>query len=290
MDMLPQPSSYCTNPLVKKSIEFTELYWTRNETGNVSFIVDSVAIRAHHYVLAALSPKYKDLYNGEIAENHIIDIVDNVSAPAFEEFLQFFYLEEFPLTLQNINGVLALAKQSLVEPFVDACVKSLIEMTTVDNLCWIYTLAIVHNLDELCSYCEKEIRINAGQVFQSSSFVACYYDVLCYIIQMDDLCCKESEVFQACIKWGSAACKTAKLDETTVNLRSLLGDVIYEVRLYSMGPMEFEPFYHFIQNFFTAAEYCEIMLMIAKDMDYQPQLFNATLRQPISNEIISLEV
>lgn len=87
------------NPLVNQGMH--KLYANREETGDVTFIVDSESIRAHRCVLAAFSPKYEAQLFGAMPEKGDI-IVDDVSAAVFKEFLQFFYLDKVELTMENI--------------------------------------------------------------------------------------------------------------------------------------------------------------------------------------------
>lgn len=72
----------------KRTLE--QLYLDRNETGDVTFLVDTQRIRAHRWVLAAASPKFKAQFYGLRRDANEITM-SNVSAAAFNEFLQFFF-------------------------------------------------------------------------------------------------------------------------------------------------------------------------------------------------------
>lgn len=61
--------------------------------------------------MAALSPKYKAQFYGAMPETDVVN-VSGVSAAAFEEFLKFFYTDKVSLSIENIEDVLNLAKQS----------------------------------------------------------------------------------------------------------------------------------------------------------------------------------
>lgn len=104
---------------IKKMLE--QLYSDRDQIGDAVFIVESQEIRAHRSILAALSPKYKAQFYGSNPDQGEIQIPD-VSAAAFQEFLQFFYKESVNLTMGNIASVLDLAQQSLVEGSIEICV------------------------------------------------------------------------------------------------------------------------------------------------------------------------
>lgn len=70
--------------------------------------------KSKNVILAALSPKYKVQFYGSNPDKGEI-CIGNVSAAAFKEFLQFFYEKSVHLTVENIELMLVLAKQSLVD-------------------------------------------------------------------------------------------------------------------------------------------------------------------------------
>lgn len=253
------------------------LYLDKEETGDVTFIVKSQKIRAHKCVLAATSPKYKAQFYGSQPDNGDI-IVEGVTAAAFKEFLQFFYLEKAILTADNIEEVLSLAKQSLVEHFVKDCVSFL--STEVKDPCLVYRLAILYDIKELIDQCLQYISENTMEAFKSDGFlVNCNRDMLMEILKLHSLNCKETEIFEACIFWAKAMCISKNVDaEKIENLRAELGDVIYEIRFRSLTIGEFVHLHSSYEGFFTAAEMQEIMYMIGNLKNFQPSNFNPTPR------------
>ncbi|XP_055303268.1 BTB/POZ domain-containing protein 6-B-like [Sitodiplosis mosellana] len=265
------------NPLVKQTLE--KLHSERDETGDVTFIVESELIRAHRCVLATHSPKYKAQFYGAHPDKIQIS-VDVVSAVAFKEFLQFFYFDEIALTVENIEAVLNLAKQSLVDTFVTECINFLIEVVTVDNLCWAYHIAIFHDIKQLKDHCEQEISANAKKVFAGKDFIKCDRDLLIRILKLNSLCCKETEVFDGCIAWAKAMCKQKNVDtEKGVNLRAALGKAIPEIRWSSMTVEEFAAIHNKFKGFFTADESSEIFCIISKLKNFKSERFNQIPRE-----------
>lgn len=143
------------------------------------------------------------------------------------------------MTATNIEGVLNLAKQSLVEDFVDECVVFLTR--EVENACLVYRLSLVHNIKELETLSLCYISENAMKVFKTDDFlVNCNRDMILQILKLDALNCKECDVFDACISWAKAACNRKLVDpEKVENLRVELGDVINEIRFRSMTLQDF---------------------------------------------------
>lgn len=251
-----------------------QLYLDRNETGDIAFIIETEKIRAHRWVLAAASPKFKAQFYGLNAGKGHIDI-PNVSVAAFNEFLQFFYKETIELTIENIEAVLNLAKQSLVDEFINNCINFLISLTTPMNVCWIYLFAIMYDIAALRFECEQQISKNSKQIFQSDEFFRCNHKVLLRILKIDMLNCTEMDVFNACIEWARANCKQKNLDhEKTENLRAALGDAIYQIRFSSMHAKEFAALHKSLSDFFTADEIIEILYITSKLEGFKSKKFN----------------
>lgn len=261
----------------KKTLE--QLYLDRNETGDVTFLVDSQRIRAHRWVLAAASPKYKAQFYGlRPDENEIL--IPNVSAAAFNEFLQFFYKDSVTLTLENIEAVLDMAKQSLVDEFVVNCVRFLATVVTAKNLCWAYRMSILYDIEPLRVQCEYQIGRNTKDIFATDSFLDCDHEVLLRILRFNSLNCKEKEVFDACIKWARAKCQQTDLKSSPKYLRSALGDAIYEIRFTSMSIEEFASAHKMVEGLFTHDELVEILYMMGRLDGFQSRKFNQKSRAP----------
>lgn len=255
-----------------------KLYVDRNETGDVTFLVESQRIRAHRWVLAAASPKFKAQFYGPNMTAGDIEI-PNVSVAAFNQFLQFFYKESITLTLENIEEVLNLAKQSLVDEFIANCISFLKRIMTSKNICWIYLFAITYEIDSLRRECERQISKNTKKVFASEEFPWCNHDLLLRILKIDSLNCTETDVFNACIAWARANCKQKKLDDAKIeNLREALGDAIYQIRFASMKAKEFAALHKSLVGFFTPDEIVEILYITSKLEGFESQKFNQKQR------------
>lgn len=230
------------NPLLQQTS--SRLFNTRDKTGDITFKVGSKEIKAHKCVLAVLSPMYYmgQLYGGfDVAKKDTIEI-PNVSVAAFEEYLQFFYLDQVNLTHENIRDVLTLTEIASVDEFTNECFNFLIETLSVDNVCLSYQLAVIYDRTGLIECCEHQISTHFDEVIASEGFLSCTPGDLYNILQSDSLNCKETDVFEACILWAKNSCTLDGLDaEKMENLRKTLidGDLLYQIRF---GAMTIEDF------------------------------------------------
>lgn len=251
-----------------------QLYSTREKYGDIVFVVETERIRAHKQVLASASPKYAAQFYGlQPDENEIY--LPNVSASAFTEFLQLFYKDTIDLTAANIETVLDLAKQSLVDEFVDTCKRFIKETIIHQNVCEAYRLAILYDLKTLRKYCELKISENTWNVFASDGFLQCDHEMLLQILKLDCFNCTELNVLKACVEWAREACKRQNIDETNMkNLRAALSNAIQYIRFGSMTVEQFVDVNQSLDGFFTPEECMEIVNVIGRLKDFTPKLFS----------------
>lgn len=268
----------CNNPLIKETMK--KLYEDREETGDVSFLVESEVVCAHRSILSVHSPKFRVQFFGQNPDTGVIKVND-VSAAAFEEFLQFFYLENVGLSMDNIEDVLNLAKQSGVKEFMDQCVDFLFQIMTMDEIIWTYQLGIRYDIEKIKNFCEPLVSIHIKDLLVSDHFIQCDHQTLSEISKSDTLACRESELFDACISWAKAACEKSGEDATNSNLRSKLGSAITQIRFSSMTADEFLRRHKLYKEIFSPDESNEILYMIGRVDGVEPTFFNPTPRNPL---------
>ncbi|KAG4073815.1 hypothetical protein HA402_001039 [Bradysia odoriphaga] len=287
----PQPctdttvSSLRKNRLVTKSLK--KLYDDRDKTGDVCFIVGSNRIRAHRCVLASISSKYETQFYGCQPVTGDVIVSEEYSAHAFIKFIQLFYLDEILMTTNVVEDVLELAKQSRVDAFVQLCVDFLIDVSPLDNVFLGYRLALSYDFVQLKELCESLIKKHTVKAFRSDEFIVnCDFDSLLSILKLDTLNCKESDVFNACIKWAKEACRLGNTDpEEPENLRCELGNIITEIRFASMTIEEFANIHRSNAKFFRKDEINEIIYLIGKVKFYKSRIFNQRPRNSSEKSI-----
>lgn len=248
--------------LCMKSERNKNLYEQRHETGDIKFVVDAHEIDAHRCLLAVLSPKYKAQFYGAMAEKDKINVT-GVSAAAFDEFLQFFYMDEVKLTIENIEDVLSLAQQSLVDELVHQCTDFLLNAIGMDKLLWGYGLAIRYDVEPLRQFCLKYIRANIKAVVKTAEFLALDHEMLTQVLTLKSLKCTDYDLFNGYVSWAKAKCDNDGIDGTnTANLRAALGGAISKIRFRSMTATEFATIGKEYAGLLSAQESIEIFQAI----------------------------
>lgn len=227
------------NPTAAKSM--SKMY-LESEFADVHFVFpndDSARkLSAHRAILATASPVFKAMFFGPLKDGGNVKITDS-NAKAFEEFLQFFYLPEVKLSIENIEEVLHLTdKYDMLDCF-GVCATFLKANLTIENMVWGYQLAITLDNEELMKFCGKRIQAFASEIVKSEIFLHCSREVLKNLLNMNVLDCDEVELFNACIEWAKISCQKNGLDEMNAeNVKNQLGTQFYSIRFAAMKQEE----------------------------------------------------
>lgn len=247
---------------------------------DVWFVFDKERIPAHKLILVTMSPWFETMFFGSLPESNEVNMTDaNVSAEAFKEFLRFIYMSTANLTMDNIEGVIHLAKQSLSDEIFAKCEDFLMNNVNTETMFFGYQLALTYDANRLRKMCEEEICVNAEQVLKSRSFIEFPFQFLTNILRCDALACDEKVIFKACIAWAKASCARTNQDPLNAeHLRAHLKDSIYQIRFCSMNVKEFAACISSYSGLFSADEMHEIVCMIGRVKEFNGKKFNWTPR------------
>lgn len=233
-------------------------------------------IPGHKSILSVGSDVFKAMFFGELKEEGDIRIVD-ASVAAFEEFLQYFYLNTVKTAKSNVCDVVNLGKKYNAVGCLRICEKRLCDDLSHENVCSSYDLAILFDLEQLKQHCELLISAKTEDVLESSEFVNCSRNVLGHILKLDRFSCPETKVFKACLAW---------VEENFLHsgmIRDHLGDLFYDIRFGAMTIGEFSALLPSYQHLFLVNEYAEIIQVFGSE-EFRPQIFERRSRHVPSDE------
>lgn len=203
---------------------------------NFEFQIDdqTVKVPAHKCILAVASKVFRAMFFGLLKEGEIVRI-DDADPSAFKEFLQFFYLPDIELTMENIEAVVHLADKYDMLKYVNTCTEFLESQLTKDTIIWGYQLALSSDNENLKEFCEMEIETHSKDVIKSDTFLRCDKAVVENILKFNSLHCREIDLFEACVEWAETCCARDGLDQNNVeNVRKQLGEFLHSIRFASM--------------------------------------------------------
>lgn len=230
-------------------------------TADVHFLFGNdflIEIPAHKNILAASSPFFKQLFYGTFKKDGDIKIFD-ASPEAFNEFLQFFYLNTVRITENHVEDVMYLADKFKVNACFSICVDFLKEL---NNVCLAYRLAIVHKRNDLKEFCDRKIANEPESVFISNGFNHCSPEVFKQILEIEFLPCDPELVFNGCVAWAKNMCKAKDLDESNENIRKVLGDCLRLIPFYLMHNDKIAEIIVQYEGLFSCNEITELVLIM----------------------------
>lgn len=245
-----------------------ELY-LKPDKADVYFVFGNERVPAHKIILSSASAVFDAMFYGSLKEQGDIRIVD-ASSDAFKEFLQFFYINEVELTVDNISQVMHLVKKYDVIDCLSLCADFLLTEVTFETATIILDLALIYEQTELSDLCEVHIGVDSNDVLISADFVKCTRRVLHHIVNMEFLTCTEIELFEACMSWVKVASNQEELTRDIV--QNHLGEIFYQIRFRSIPQREFAEFMQSYGHLFSPAEYQEILQMTSTPK-YKPKMF-----------------
>lgn len=177
--------------------DFADVYFVFNEDD------ETEKVPANKVILAVQSPVFNSMFFGALKETGDVEIV-YASVDEFKEFIQFFYLSQVVLTVENIKARLA-DKYDILKR-VHECVRLLENQLMLHNMCWGHQLEIYINHDALPKFCERQISIWLKDIFVFESFLRCDVNTLKRILELN-LAINEVDIFKATLQWAEYACQ-----------------------------------------------------------------------------------
>lgn len=248
-----------------------------------AFSKDEKRVPAHKLILACgsevLQSKFFRKGHGEYFCEETGDVPgdDDVTGDAFLEFLQFFYLNEVKLSIENISDVMKLVDYYQVNNGIDICCRFLKDNIMPNGMIGL-DLALLYRQDELKKLYENHFIVNMDEVFKDGNFVKCSERVLEHILKFNMLSCSEAELFKACMSWVQDKSGQEVLSKEIVE--NHLSCFFSEIRYKSLTMEEFITLADSYESVLSA-DFRVISKMIVM-RDFQPNGFNKNPRMQVT--------
>lgn len=243
--------------------------YLNDRMADVYFVIEAIEatilVPAHKVMLASCSSVFQKIFFGDRKNSGSLRIT-NVSVDGFKAFLTIFYMDEIKITNETVAEFLYLSEKFNVERGVKLCEGFLMEYMKVHEVFDTLSLALKFNLDHLQNCCKEEIRCNAIGAFSTPGFLDISLETLMIVMHIDDINCKEVDLFYACIGWAEFKCKRSGIDiANKLNIRNVLDDCFYLIPFLDMNNAEFSTVASSQRTLFTFNEIVDIMAFITRD-------------------------
>ncbi|XP_049304302.1 kelch-like protein 17 [Bactrocera dorsalis] len=198
-----QSNSTALNHFMEKLMTKIFCFYDEQSLIDVTFkFANSTAvIPAHRLILAAASPYFANLFNGEQGNNPVIEIND-IDSDIFERLIAFCYTGQTLITVSNVGAMVKAAIVLQLDDAITSCVDYL--MTHIGE----YTLQAVYTLEretqcELLKQkiIEYEIQ-NFMEISQSNEFLNFDVERMQRLLESDNLnIAREEDAYDAIKRW-----------------------------------------------------------------------------------------
>ncbi|KAG4079203.1 hypothetical protein HA402_015859 [Bradysia odoriphaga] len=252
------------------------------ETADVHFIFNENGteekVPAHKYMLAIGSPVFKSMFYGDLKEEGDVSITDS-SAEPFMEFLQFFYLANVKLTIENAAEVMNLVNKygiidcfSVVETFLMKNFSMAIAVQALE-------LSITFDRIDFRQFVLNKVMEKPVEFFSTEPFKYCSMDLLKMILNCENFDCDEICVFRACISWSEMACIKNNLDQRNMtNIREQLKDCLYQIQFGAMKRQDVSICVAEYSDLFISEELVELIAIVSGNSKMKLKYFVSTTR------------
>lgn len=179
----------------------------RKECGklcDVELVVGDSKISAHRSVLAACSPYFYAMFNGELMESKQREIqLKDVPKDVFELLINFAYTGNLDVTVENAQSVLSLASQINFPEVREICCKFFEMHLDASNCLDIRNFAESNGCLRFVEIVDKFVIEHFSDVVQLEEFLTMPQPLLLKCLASDDLMISnERIVYEAVMKWA----------------------------------------------------------------------------------------
>ena len=201
-------------------------YMYNNETlSDVHFVLGKSSERhripAHKFVLSIGSVVFDAMFNGGFGEQCNVSEVEipDVEPAAFLSLLKFLYSDEVQIGPDNVMGTLYAAKKYAVPTLEAACVEFLKTNLGADNAFTLLSQARLFDEPQLAEMCLTCIDKNTVDALSAEGFTDIDSETLSAVLERDSLGARESQLFEAAVRWSDHECRRHNLPSNSDNKR-----------------------------------------------------------------------
>lgn len=184
--------------------------WRAGELCDVTVLVGGEQFRAHRLILAAGSSYMRARFRSDMKDGGIkpqIELVD-VPARAFRSVLEFLYTQTCEVTSESLVPTMQAASRLEVSSLLVAGGRFLESQLTAENACAYWTGAVELGrpieLAPVVDACQACIHGGFSIATNADAFLALPAALLDEILQSNEICAEEVDVFRALMRWERA--------------------------------------------------------------------------------------
>ncbi|XP_033097091.1 kelch-like protein 2 [Anneissia japonica] len=218
------PPPYHNPDHTLKAFELLNQFRKQNMLCDVILVAEGIEVPAHRVILAACSPYFSAMFNGELSESRAQKItLQEVDAKALSLLLDFVYTSEVQVTEDNVQTLLPAASLLQLNDVRDACCDFLQRQLHPTNCLGIRAFADIHSCSNLFAHAQGYTLQHFNDVVATDEFNNLSAEQVSDLIKRDHLTVSsEEEVFESAVAW---------VKHDPVNRQDYMPQLIENVRL-----------------------------------------------------------
>ena len=210
------------HPSVKERITFL---FNNEVLSDVHFLLgkatgEMLRVPAHKFILSIGSVVFNAMFNGGFAVEPYNEIeIPDIEPASFLSLLKFLYTDEVSIGPDTVMSTLYAAKKYAVPTLEQKCVDFLKRNLGPDNAFTLLSQARLFDEPQLTDLCLNCIDKSTVDSFDAEGFTDIDVETLKSVLQRDSLSARESQLFDAVVRWADHECRRKDIANTALNKR-----------------------------------------------------------------------
>jgi len=177
-------------------------------------------VPAHKFILSIGSVVFNAMFNGGFATEPCDEIeIPDIEPASFLSLLKFLYTDEVSIGPDTVMSTLYAAKKYAVPTLEQKCVDFLKRNLGPDNAFTLLSQARLFDEPQLTDLCLNCIDKSTVDSFDAEGFTDIDVETLKSVLQRDSLSARESQLFEAVVRWADHECRRKDIANSATNKR-----------------------------------------------------------------------
>ena len=177
-------------------------------------------IPAHKFILSISSVVFDAMFNGGFASKASNEIeIPDIEPASFLLLLKFLYTDEITICPDTVMSTLYAAKKYAVPILEQKSVEFLKSNLGPDNALTLLSQARLFDEPQLAEMCLNCIDKHTVASLNAEGFTDIDIDTLQVVLLRDSLSARESQIFEAVVKWSDVECRRRNIARNNENKR-----------------------------------------------------------------------
>ncbi|XP_029348475.1 kelch-like protein 2 isoform X2 [Acyrthosiphon pisum] len=201
-DQEPMWTNFCNEKRFSLSYDALNTMRRNNQFCDVVFVVGEKKIAAHKVILASHSNYFNKMFTGHFKDTEFLEVTNEEITPnSLELLLDFLYTSQLKINDSNVQDLLMGSIFLLLNDVKKECLKYIEQKTDIENFMTLKSIADKNKIRELHELFLSYTLKNYKNIVKSNKFLSFSFELMMELIQSDDLCAEEEEVYESTKMW-----------------------------------------------------------------------------------------